>query len=302
MIFTSVVPSPCPTQTLCEYLTRRFTYHDDKVWMQKIIDGRILINDVPALPTTPVISGDTVAYDAPEIEEPPADTNFKIIYEDPWLLAVNKPGNLLVHRNGRSIRNNLIYLLRHTGTRQFPDADIVHRLDRETSGIVLVSLDTTLLKDLHRQIAGGTVEKEYIAIVHGIPKQQGVIDLPIGPDTQCGFPNRFCIDPQKGKRSVTVIKEIKPLGAHASLVRLSIETGRTHQIRIHLAHLGAPVFGDKLYGDESLCATPLINRQALHCSSLGFYHCFLGTAVKCCAPLPVDMCILQNRLASGASD
>ena len=145
----------------------------------RIAAGAVSCNGRTACIDDTVSAGDTISYDAGEFEEPAADLSYRVIYEDEWLLGVDKPGNLLVHRAGKSFRNNLIYQLRYAYVPPYPGAHIVHRLDRETSGVVCVAKSAAIKAALGREFSAGRVVKVYYAVVRGMPEVRE-IDFPIG--------------------------------------------------------------------------------------------------------------------------
>jgi RluA family pseudouridine synthase len=287
---------------LIDFLTSRFTYLSKEQWADRINEHKILVNEKPAVPDTELKNGDFVSYDIEDIPEPEADLSYDILYEDEWIVGVNKPGNLLVHKAGASITRNLVFLLRHASKNPaWANIHSVNRLDRETSGIVLFSKHADCLKRLHRDFASGKIEKQYIAVVHNPPQETPMrLDLPIGQDLASSIHYKFCIDKTNGKDAVTLVETIGVSGDYA-LLRLRPLTGRTHQIRVHLAAIGSPVFGDKLYGlseekylewrsDPARFAVSLeYKRQALHCSRMTFYHPHSGEKTTIDAPLPDDM-------------
>ena len=308
MIFSSLVPSNLPKGVLLiDYLAGRFTYYDHQGWQSLISAGKIACNGKAAGDTDTVVPGDTISYDAGEFEEPPADLSYRIIYEDPWFLGIDKPGNLLVHRAGKSFRNNLIYQLRETHVPPYPTAHSIHRLDRETSGVLLVAKNSEVIGSLSRGFNDGKVEKIYMAVVHGHPATQE-INLPIGKASGSSNSCKFDIDPA-GKTAETLILDTRPLNRHYSLVTLQPVTGRTHQIRVHLAAIGAPVVGDKLYipsgesdyfelrnSQAEFSPELKFRRQALHCASITFLHPFLGSKCKVAAEMRADMRELIEQL------
>jgi RluA family pseudouridine synthase len=264
---------------------------------------------MPCEPDAVVKTGDLVSYNLPDLAEPEADVNYRIVYEDEWIVAINKPGNLLVHRAGRSITRNLVFLLRHTsGNPSYLSIHAVSRLDRETSGLVLFAKNADCLRGLHRAFAAKAVEKEYVAVVHNaLTKQTLTVDLPIGSDSASAVSYKFATDSAHGKAASTVIENVSCAGSF-SLVRAKPLTGRTHQIRVHCAAIGNPVVGDKLYGlSESdylawrsdpqghahLLEFP---RQALHCRRLAFAHPATRETLSLEAPLPDDMAGLIKKL------
>jgi RluA family pseudouridine synthase len=300
MIFTSTVPLSIRKGTpLADYLAARFTYYSQSEWLERIAEGRVQRNGTAAAAGDTVAPKDSVAYDAGEFEEPAADLGYRIICQDDWLLGIDKPGNLLVHRAGRSFRNNLMYQLRFVREPRLPDAHPVHRLDRDTSGVVLVAKSAAARAALGKVLAEGNMEKMYYALVTGAPEKRD-IDLPIGRKDLSAISYKYGVDPA-GKTALTRIIGVRPAGSAHSLVTVQPVTGRTHQIRIHLAAIGAPVVGDKLYGmsekeylawrenPELNSGTLPFHRHALHCASLSFVHPYTKKPLKIEAPMPRDM-------------
>jgi 23S rRNA pseudouridine955/2504/2580 synthase len=302
MMLTSRITSGHKSPSLIAFLTKRFTYLSQEQWLGRISDKSVLVNQRDALPDQVLNPDDIVSYNLPDFQEPDADTNYAVVHEDEWIVAVNKPGNLLVHKSGRSITKNLVFLMRHaSGNMAWSSIHSVSRLDRETSGIVLFAKDMATLKQLHRDFASGTVHKEYIAVVHNVPKElECTIDLALGPDTQSAITYKFRADTEKGKQASTHFKTLASAGGY-SLISAKPITGRTHQIRIHCLALGCPIVGDKLYGlcepdylawrkdpasNASLLEFP---RQALHCAKLTFMHPALKREKVVEAEIPKDM-------------
>ena len=284
MLFSSKIPCNVKTPlVITEYLARRFTYHAAPEWAATIREGRVFVNGARCCETDTVKAGDIVAYDPGEFEEPEADLSYSIIYEDDRVLAVNKPANLLVHRAGKSFRNNLIYQLRHAANPPYPNCHPVHRLDRNTSGVVLVAKDSEQGALFGNLFAQGKVTKIYKAIVRGRPdiKLPFVIDSPISEDKDSGAPFRFKVD-SAGKTAATIIENIQNFDNDFSLLTIRPLTGRTHQIRVHLSSIGFPIIGDRVYGQDAE------TRQALHCESLSFIHPHTGRECMIRADLPND--------------
>ncbi|MBN1757286.1 MAG: RluA family pseudouridine synthase [Chitinispirillaceae bacterium] len=311
MIFTTRIPVNITTpQPVVDYLAGRFTYHSHDTWTGLVASGSIRIDGRTATVHDTVRGNQTIAYDAGEFEEPPADLDYAIIYEDEWLLAVNKPGNLLIHRAGRSFRNNLMYHLRSVHTPSYATARCIHRLDRNTSGIVLVAKTAQLQSEIDCQFRMRTVHKWYDAIVEGVMnKPIDRIDAPIGRDASPDFRSRFRVDPA-GKEAVTIVEQCEVIGPGFSQLLLKPLTGRTHQLRVHCAAIGHPVVGDRLYGStvsvsgngidgggsNDLHSAP--DRHALHCAKIVFHH--PRKNLECCieAPLPADMASLREYAGS----
>lgn len=302
MIISSRVPQTYNGFPLLNYLAQRFTYLSKEQWHKRITAGRVLRNDSPSGIDTIVETDDIVAYDMPEFAEPPADLRYSIVYEDDWLLGIDKPGNLLVHHRGKSFKSNLIYQIRYLHDPSFENAGIVNRLDRETSGVVIAAKNREALVAMNRILAGRKVEKEYRAIVEGVPEpESGTIDMPIGRVSNAKVRYRYGINGEKAKNAVTRYETLQRIGAGYSLLRLVPETGRTHQLRVHLAAIGHVIAGDKLYGmsddeciewrrnPDSFKGRLVFHRQALHCFRMSFTHPYTGKDCTISAPLPGDM-------------
>ena len=302
MIFSSTVPTNVRNSVdIAEYLAGRFTYHNAVEWAGIIRDGRVFINGARCGDGDSVTGKDTISYDPGDFEEPDADLSYTIIYEDDWILGVNKPGNLLVHRAGRSFRNNLAYLLRSDPKRPLPDCHPAHRLDRDTSGVVLVAKNSEQKAVFGKLFSDGAVTKTYKAVVAGCPdiRLPFVIDGPISEDKNSGLPFKFKVD-KDGKAATTVITGVQRFDNGLSMLTVRPVTGRTHQIRVHLATIGFPIVGDRLYNDKSDIAdvsTP--RRQALHCESLSFIHPHTNRHCEIKAELPDDIKSNNNNNMKG---
>lgn len=220
------------------------------------------------------------------------DTNFgvqpeagsiDILYEDKFVIVVNKPPFQLVHPTGQTtggtLANFLAYHIQQLGlvTTMRP----VHRLDRDTSGCVVFAKDSQSQSLLEGQLRAQQFKRSYLALVAGqVAPPAGTIDAPIGSHPK--LPNRRAIDPA-GDPAVTHYSTLRILG-EASLLELQLDTGRTHQIRVHLTHLGHPIIGDGMYGVRNSA----INRQALHANTVRFLDLENGQEITVTAPLPPD--------------
>lgn len=308
MKFSSKVPLNTKKGTaIIDYLCARFTYHSRQEWAEALNCGKISIENKNVDSTFIVEPGSTMVYDAGEFDEPPANLEYRILYEDEWFIGIDKPGNLLVHRAGRSFRNNLMYQLRFNNNPPFPDAHPTHRLDRDTSGVVLVAKNVQARAIMSDAFAEQKVNKQYRAVVHGIAEKGIMIDAPIDKAHESAISYKFQVDPS-GKPAVTEILDVVPVGKKFSLLTLKPHTGRTHQIRIHCAFMGHLIVGDKLYGlsesdylkwrdEPSTSVTPMLfYRHALHCSAIEFVHPFDKKLLRIEAPLPPDMQDLISSL------
>jgi 23S rRNA pseudouridine1911/1915/1917 synthase len=242
----------------------------------------------------------------------PEDIPLDIVHEDGHLLVLSKPAGLSVHpgagRPGGTLVNALLRHVRDlSGVGGVLRPGIVHRLDRGTSGLLVVAKDDATHRALAEQFAGRTVEKEYLALVLGVPaRREGTIDAPVGRDPV--HRKRMSARSPRGReaRSSYAVQEAFD---GASLLRVRIHTGRTHQIRVHLASLGHPVAGDATYGGTrpppcrqaaSRAALASLERPALHAARLAFTHPGTGQRVIFESPLPRDLQALVDRLRAGS--
>ncbi|WP_418791183.1 RluA family pseudouridine synthase [Phosphitispora sp. TUW77] len=206
-----------------------------------------------------------------------------ILYEDDHLMVLNKPAYQLVHPAGQTNSGTLAnFLACHLKQRSIMSTiRPVHRLDRDTSGCVIFAKDSHSQSVMEQQLKTGDLKRAYWALVQGtVSPSSGTIDAPIGPHPS--RPNRRTVN-KKGDYAVTHYQTIRSFEM-ASLLELNLETGRTHQIRVHLSHLGHPVIGDRMYGRVS----PYINRQALHAFSVNFISLSDKNEVTVTAPIPED--------------
>lgn len=308
MIFSSTVRANRNQQfILIEYLAKRFTYYSHEQWSNKIADGDVCVDGRVASGESLVSAGQTISYDAGEFEEPAADCNYTVIYEDAWLFAVNKPGNLLVHRAGRSFKNNLMYQLSQVHVPPYANAHSIHRLDRNTSGVVLIAKSGEIQATISKQFINRNIEKRYIAFLEGsLPLVPQTISAPVLADTSSTRGCSFMVAAE-GKEAITEILLSETLGAHALKVSLRPHTGRTHQLRVHMAYSKHPILGDTTYGAQRSfndILSTYVNlseqhpRHALHCEELTFEHPWLKRECTITAPLPEDMQQIEEKLRS----
>jgi 23S rRNA pseudouridine1911/1915/1917 synthase len=249
---------------------------------------------------TQVRAGDRVAIwpDAPH--EPDETWEVPILHSDPHLLAADKPAGLVVHATRRRVRHTLLAILRR---RLGEDGlSLAHRIDRETSGIVLLARDLPTARALSDAFAAGQIRKTYLAVVRGAPSpRRGRIDLPIGSDRRSGIHVRRAVSPD-GAAAITDYAVAARLGLF-SLVRLRPHSGRRHQIRVHLEAIGHPIVGDKLYGGDPRWYVRFLERgdseemrralgaarHLLHASEVEFRHPASGRRLRLRSPLPADM-------------
>lgn len=255
----------------------------------------VSLNGAPVDPWMVPNAGDILAISIPdEISYfPPEPIAILPVYEDDDLLIINKQPGVVVHpTNGHpdhTIANGLTQYMLDTG--QSFKIRFINRLDRDTSGLLALGKNSHAQDGFVKQMKAGLVEKKYLAIVKGIiPDDQGTIDEPLGrPD-----PDRVHRGVVAGGNpSVTHYRVISRFESGYTLLELILETGRTHQIRVHLSHMGYPIVGDTLYGTAD---DNLIKRQALHAKSLSFLHPVTGKPLNLEAALPEDMVLLLNRI------
>jgi 23S rRNA pseudouridine1911/1915/1917 synthase len=233
-----------------------------------------------------VAPGAVVEVEVPEPEQAPLpDGDIEVVHADDHVLVVVKPAGLLVHAVPGHSGPNLAAALADTAAGGPPGrAGIVHRLDRDTSGLLLVARDDETLRRLQSQLRRRRIRRAYVALVRGRPPSRtGRIEAAIGRDRR--DPTRQSLDTDHPRDAVTQFELLEAL-PERSLLRVTLETGRTHQIRVHMAAIGHPVVGDRVYGHGSELG---LDRQFLHAAELAFTHPATGEAIELSAPLPPDL-------------
>jgi len=280
-----------------------------KGWIES---GEILVDGATRRPRDKVSGGEAVQVRAELPQETRAEPQalpLELVHEDRDVLVVNKPAGLVVHPGAgnpdRTLQNALLAL--DPGLAALPRAGIVHRLDKDTSGLLIVARTLPAHTALVRMLGDRDIHREYEAICRGVMTAGGTVDAPIDrhPLERVKMAVR-----EGGRESVTHYRVIKRFRAHTH-VRVQLETGRTHQIRVHLAHAGYPIVGDRVYGgrltlpkgasEELRTALRAFPRQALHAARLQLDHPVTGRPLECRAPLPADMRQLLAVLAADAA-
>ncbi|MHB1397941.1 MAG: RluA family pseudouridine synthase [Trichloromonadaceae bacterium] len=307
MQVSSKVPANFNGVSVLDYLSARFTYLPESGWRQLLQERRIFCNGAPCEATRMVVKDDVIGCELPDFEAPEVNLDYEIVYEDAWLLGINKPAGLRVHSSGKFVKSNLIYHLRHRHQPAYPEASLVNRLDADTSGLVLLARNADVHSRLAQLFVDGGMEKRYLAVVTGCPTPaSGSIDLAIGPVSAAEIP-RFWVGGAKAKPALTHYRTLRKLGSDFSLLELQPATGRTHQLRVHLAAIGHPIAGDGLYtmNDADYLhwrrnppPPTTWQRQALHSHQLQFLHPVLQTSCTLTAPLAGDIEQLIQQLTA----
>jgi 23S rRNA pseudouridine1911/1915/1917 synthase len=280
-----------------------------------IEDGHVRLDGQRPRPSTRLRPGQSVRVDVPApapAAPQPEDIPIVVVHEDAHLVVVNKPAGLVVHPGAGTSRGTLVNaLLRHvhdlSGVGGVLRPGIVHRLDRGTSGLLVVAKDDETHRSLARQFAGRTVEKEYLALVLANPaRESGEVAAPIGRDPV--HRQRMSVRAPRGREARTSWR-VEERFDGAALLRVRIHTGRTHQVRVHLAAIGHPVAGDAVYGGKRALpsrrgaareAFASLDRPALHAARLSFTHPATGERLTFEAPLPPDIESVLARLRVAA--
>jgi 23S rRNA pseudouridine1911/1915/1917 synthase len=268
--------------------------------VQRLIKrGQVTVNGRGSKPSYRVAAGDEVLVQIPATPSPQVlaeQVALDVIYEDEYLLLVNKPAGLVVHpayghESGTLVNALLGYCPQLRDVGGLERAGIVHRLDKDTSGLLIVAKNEEAHSALQRQFKRRSVKKTYLALVEGHPEPpQGVIDAPIGRHKRQR--KRMAIV-RSGRAALTAYRVIEHFDEHC-LVELQPKSGRTHQLRVHLAWLGYPVVGDRVYGYRR--QRLLKHRHFLHARQLEFTHPVTGEALSFLAPLPDKLARLLERL------
>ena len=327
------VPPDAPPERIDRYLVRACAATGSRAQLQRWIhEGFVHRNDQVVTPSTIVRPGDRLTVLVPPPALPtdlaPERMPLEILYEDDALLVLNKPAGLVVHPGAGHLTGTLVHgLLAHTtqlsGLAGPSKPGLVHRLDKDTSGVMVVAKQDAAHRALAQQFEARTIQRTYVALVAGVVRyEHGVITAPLGRHPRDR--QRIAVQPPgRGREAVTRYRVLRRLagcwpagrtGAQSSagctLLELSPQTGRTHQLRVHLAHLGHPILGDPKYGrrprlpreEAAPGASPRssgparADRQLLHAARLGFLHPATGEQVEFAAPWPDALTRLLGTL------
>lgn len=304
-----------PHRRIDSYLASRFPDYS-RTFIKKLMEqGAVTVGGVPVKPSYAPRPGDHVIARVPVLSGAsvePEDIALDILYEDDWIVVVNKPPDMVVHpakgHQSGTLVNALAYhcekLSSYSGELR---SGIVHRLDRDTSGVILLVKDESVHQSIAQQFESRRVRKEYVAVCEGrVELDSNVIEAPIGPHARLA--ERMAVRFDVGREAKTVYEVVERLGEF-TVVRCFPHTGRTHQIRVHLQHIGHPIVCDASYGrrdaiypsdltgeESQPFEEPILDRQALHARRLIIHHPVLGRELCFEAPMPADMMALIRAL------
>ena len=271
-------------------------------YIQKLVkDGAVFVNNRQIKANYKVQPQDQVILTIPDMQVPdilPENIPLDILYEDQWLLIVNKPKDMVVHPSAGHMEGTLVNaVMAHcgehlSGINGVLRPGIVHRIDKDTTGALLICKDDTVHRDLAEQLKVHSIKRRYRAIVQGnLKEDQGTVDAPVGrhPTDR----KKMAVNYKNGKEAVTHYQVLERFG-NATYIECRLETGRTHQIRVHMASLGHPLLGDTIYGSSK---NPYhLQGQALHAMILGFVHPITREYLEFQAPLPEYFIKLLDKL------
>ena len=291
--FTYTVTPQDGEMTVKQVLKRRMGF-SSRLLRRLKTEGRVMRNGAEVRLFADVIEGDVIQAELPEerCSFLPQDIPIDAVYEDEVMLVIDKQPGIVTHpTKGHpvgTIANGLMrYMEQHGSSFKIR---FVNRLDMNTSGLLMIAKNSHCQDSMMKQMKLDKVEKTYLAILHGvIPEERGMIDQPIGRPDPDDMRRRVMEDGYPSVTHYEVLERFEIPGAEGggyTLVKLRLETGRTHQIRVHMTYAGHPLIGDTLYGSED---RELIGRQALHAASLRFFQPVSGEQIRCEAALPQDM-------------
>ena len=306
---TAIIPQELAGKRLDQALALLFSEHSRSRLQEWIRSGDVLVDNRARGQRDRVSGGEHVeirtAFSVQEESRPEA-IPLDIVHQDPALLVINKPPGLVVHPGagnpGRTLLNALLHF--DNSLDRVPRAGIIHRLDKDTSGLMVVARTPEAHTRLVDMMQRREIERHYQAIVTGVMTAGGTVDAPVGRHPVKR--TRMAVT-EHGKPAVSHYRVIRRYKAHTH-IRIQLETGRTHQIRVHMAHIRYPIVGDPVYGgrlrlpanaaEDLIAALKNFPRQALHAGEISMPHPLTGKPLQCRSPLPDDMQTLLQRLES----
>jgi len=304
IVLNATVPEHMAGARLDQVAAELFSSYSRSRLQKWIKDGELLVDGKSCRPRDKLFGGEQLSVKAllePEGEWLAEAIELDVCYEDEDILVINKPAGLVVHPAAGNYQGTLLNGVLHylPANENIPRAGIVHRLDKETSGLMVVAKTLVAHQSLVKQLQAKTVSREYLAIVQGVMTGGGTVDKPIGRHPQAR--TKMAVLDFGGKEAVSHYRVIERFPAH-TLIRVKLETGRTHQIRVHMASIGYPLVGDSTYGgrlklpkgssQELHDALRAFRRQALHATQLALSHPVSGEHMEWQALPPADF----NRL------
>ena len=271
-------------------------------YLQKLLkDQAVSVNGKPVKANYKTQEGDRILLEVPDLRDPdilPEDIPLDILYEDEYLMVVNKPKDMVVHPSAGHMEGTLVNgIMAHckgrlSGINGVLRPGIVHRIDKDTTGALLICKDDAVHRDIAEQLKEHSIKRRYRAIVQGnLKEDEGTVDAPIGRHPVDR--KKMAVNYKNGKEAVTHYKVLERFGQY-TYIECRLETGRTHQIRVHMASIGHPLLGDTVYGTAK---NPWkLQGQTLHAMILGFRHPVTGEYMEFEAPLPEYFCKLLDKL------
>ena len=305
--FSLIIPPELAGERLDQALAKMVPAYSRTQIQGSIAAGSVLVNNRPAKGNLRLKGGEAITMEmviTPRVDWEAQNIPLQIVHEDNSVIIINKPAGLVVHPGAGNQNSTLLNALLHhaPSLNALPRAGILHRLDKETSGLLAIAKTAEALKSLSSQLKKRTLLREYQAIVYGTMISGGVVDAAI--DRHHTQRKRMAVD-ETGKRAVTHYRVAEKFRAHTRL-KLRLETGRTHQIRVHMSHIDHPIVGDVLYGGRVQLTkgmiAPLVQairgfkRQALHAFAIGFDHPETDEFMRFEIDLPEDMTRLLEAL------
>ncbi|WP_051378509.1 RluA family pseudouridine synthase [Derxia gummosa] len=303
---TADVPADAVGERIDRVVARLFSQHSRARIQGWIDEGRLSLDGRPATARTKLRGGERIVLvptpDPESLAYRPEPLDFPVVHEDAQVIVIDKPAGLVVHPAAGNWSGTLLngLLHRYPELATLPRAGIVHRLDKDTSGLMVVARTLEAQTDLVRQLQARSVSRRYLAVCWGRPADARTVDAPIGRDQR--ERTRMAVVPH-GKPAITHLRrlataEFDAAGGPLSLVECRLDTGRTHQIRVHAAHLGFALVGDPVYGNlrRTRLDRELLSRQALHAWRLAFDHPASGERPAFAAEPPPDFVALCERL------